>query len=111
MVLLVYHPTIATSPAIFTIVPNNGFHVAFHGCHAAYGVCHFAFYGCCVPLSGWFVFVAFVWCHVASDDWYVTCVACPGTGSDFLHSLNIYNFTDCTVIHGDIRILHSSFDG
>ena len=40
---------------------------------------------------------------------------CPGTEafglSEFIHAKNIQNFTDCTIIDGNIRILPSSFDG
>lgn len=37
--------------------------------------------------------------------------SCPGTGDGFLNVLNIENFTECTVINGNLKILQSTFDG
>ena len=38
--------------------------------------------------------------------------ACPGTGpKDFINPHNINNFTGCTVIQGEIRILPTTFYG
>jgi len=38
--------------------------------------------------------------------------ACPGTGpTDFINPHNINSFIGCTVIHGEIRILPTTFIG
>ena len=38
--------------------------------------------------------------------------ACPGTGpAEFINSHNIKNFTGCTVIQGEIRIMSTTFYG